>query len=130
MRIGFEFHDGTLNDNAEAAAKLLAALPHPNIDTLWQPLVSLDAEQRNHSLNVVLPRLARVHVFHWLPGGPIDRCPLSEGADLWRSWLATMQAAGRRPDALLEFVKGDNIEAPTGDAAVLREILARCARVV
>lgn len=124
VRIAFEFHDGTLNDNAEAAAKLLAALPYPNIDTLWQPLVSLNAEQRNRSLDVVLPRLAHVHVFHWLPGDPIDRRPLSEGVDLWRGWLATMHAAGRRPDALLEFVKGDDLDALTGDAAVLRKMIA------
>ena len=124
VRIAFEFHDGTLNDNAEAAAKFLAALPHPNIYTLWQPLVSLDAEQRNRSLEVVLPRLAHVHVFHWLPGDPIDRCPLIEGADLWRGWLATMQAAGRRPDTLLEFVKGDNLDALAEDTSVWRKVLA------
>lgn len=123
VRIAFEFHDGTLHDNAEAAAKFLAALPHPNVDSLWQPLVSLDAEQRNRSLEVVLPRLAHVHVFHWLPGDPIDRRPLAEGADLWRRWLATMKAAGRRPDSLLEFVKGDNLDALAEDATVLREVL-------
>jgi 3-dehydroshikimate dehydratase len=124
VRVAFEFHDGTLNDNAEAAAKLLAALPHPNIDTLWQPLVSLDAEQRNRSLQVVLPRLAHVHVFHWLPGDPIDRRPLAEGADLWRGWLATMQAAGRRPDGLLEFVRGDDPANLVPDAAALAGLLA------
>jgi len=124
VRIAFEFHDGTLNDHAEAAAKLLAALPHPNIDTLWQPLVSLDAGQRNRSLEVVLPRLAHVHVFHWLPGDPIDRRPMSEGAALWTAWLATMRSAGRAPDSLLEFVKGDDPGALAGEAAVLRKLLA------
>lgn len=119
VRIAFEFHDGTLNDNAEAAGKLLAALPHANIDTLWQPLVSLDAEQHDRSLRVVLPRLAHAHVFHWLPGDPIDRRPLSEGAGPWRRWLATMRAAGRSPDCLLEFVRGDGIAAFAADATAL-----------
>lgn len=125
VRIAFEFHDGTLNDNAEASAKLLGALPHPNIETLWQPLVSLDTEQRNRSLEIVLPRLAHVHVFHWLPGDPIDRRPLVEGAHLWRGWLSTIKAAGCRPDALLEFVKGDDLDALAQDAAVLRKLLVR-----
>ena len=124
VRVAFEFHGGTLNDNAEASAKLLAALPHPNLDTLWQPLVSLDATQRARSLEVVLPRLAHVHVFHWWPGDPIERRPLSEGAGLWRGWLGTMKAAGRRPDCLLEFVRGDRLDALTEDAAALRGLLA------
>jgi len=124
VRLAFEFHDGTLNDNAEAAAKFLAALPHPAIDTLWQPLVSLDAGERDRSLRVVLPRLAHVHVFHWLPGDPIDRRPLAEGADLWRGWLATLQASGRRPDALLEFCLGDLPGQLAADAAVVRSLLA------
>lgn len=124
VRIAFEFHDGTLNDNAEAAARLFTALPHPNIDTLWQPLVSLDAEQRNRSLQAVLPRLAHVHVFHWLPGDPIDRRPLAEGATEWRRWFAAMRSAGRSPDALLEFLRGDNPAHLTHDAEVLRKLLA------
>jgi sugar phosphate isomerase/epimerase len=124
VRLAFEFHDGTLNDNAEAAAKLLAALPHPNIDSLWQPLVSLDAEQQDRSLRVVLPRLAHVHVFHWLPGDPIDRRPLSEGETPWRRWFATMQAAGRHPDSLLEFVPGDDPAILSGEAAVVRRLMA------
>ena len=123
VRIAFEFHDGTLNDNADAAARLLEALPHPNIDTLWQPLVSLDAGQRDRSLQVVLPRLAHVHAFHWLPGDPIDRRPLSEGAALWETWLAAMRAAGRRPDCLLEFVRGDDPAVLTGEAGVLRKLI-------
>jgi 3-dehydroshikimate dehydratase len=124
VRVAFEFHDGTLNDNAGAAARLLAALPHPNIDTLWQPLVSLDAGQRQRSLEVVLPRLAHVHVFHWLPGDPIDRRPLSEGEAMWQDWLAAMRAVGRQPDSLLEFVKGDDPAMLAGEAGVLRKLIS------
>jgi hypothetical protein len=103
---------------------LLAALPHPNDDTLWQPLVSLDSEQRNRSLQVVLPRLAHVHAFHWLPADPIDRRPLAEGTDLWRGWLGTMRAAGRNPDCLLEFVHGDLPARLEADALVLSDLLS------
>lgn len=124
VRIAFEFHGGTLNDNAEAAARLLAALPHPNIGTLWQPLVSLDEEQQFRSLVAVLPRLAHVHVFHWLPGDPIDRRPLSEGAGSWRAWLKKMHATGRSPDCLLEFVQHDRPSVLGPDAATLGGLLA------
>ena len=124
VRIAFEFHDGTLNDTAEAAAKLLSALPHPAIDTLWQPLVSLGQEQHDRSLRVVLPRLAHVHVFHWLPGAPIDRRPLAEGSEVWLEWLEEMRAAGRSPDCLLEFVRGDAPSGLQSDAAVLAGLLS------
>ena len=123
VRVVFEFHDGTINDNAEAAKRLLAALPHPNIGTLWQPLVSLDAEGRNRSLQAVLPRLAHVHVFHWLGAGPVDRRPLSEGSDLWSGWMGTMFAAGKKPDLLLEFVRGDEKRRLESDAAILSRLL-------
>ncbi|MBU3666522.1 MAG: TIM barrel protein [Chthoniobacterales bacterium] len=122
IRIAFEFHSGTLHDNAEAAGRLLGALPHPNIFSLWQPLVLLDAQQRERSLRAVLPRLAHVHVFHWVPGDPADRRSLCEGEDDWHSWLETIRAAGIKADALLEFVKGDAPEALAADASVLRRL--------
>ncbi|MEX1115617.1 MAG: hypothetical protein WEB53_10235, partial [Akkermansiaceae bacterium] len=65
-----------------------------------------------------------VHVFHWLPGDTIDRRPLAEGAPLWREWFATIQGAGRRPDALLEFCRGDDPEQFAADAAVLRGLVS------
>jgi sugar phosphate isomerase/epimerase len=84
----------------------------------------LDAEQQDRSLRVVLPRLAHVHVFHWLPGDPIERRPLSEGETPWRGWFATMHAAGIRPDSLLEFVPGDDPEILSREAAVVRRLMA------
>ncbi|MEX1114813.1 MAG: hypothetical protein WEB53_06160, partial [Akkermansiaceae bacterium] len=65
-----------------------------------------------------------VHVFHWLPGDTIDRRPLAEGAHLWCDWFATMRGAGRRPDALLEFCRGDDLEQFAADAAVLRSLVS------
>lgn len=123
VRIAFEFHDGTLHDNAESAARFLGTLPHQNVFSLWQPLVSLDAEQRDRSMRVVLPRLAHVHAFHWLPGDPIDRRPMSEGENDWRAWLETMREAGCKADVLLEFVRGDAQEALAEDAFVLRSLM-------
>jgi len=118
VRIAFEFHGGTIHDTAPAAQRFLQALPHPNIFSLWQPLHSLDHEQRRESLKVILPRLAHVHAFHWLPGEPIDRRPLAEGVEAWREWFSIIHAGGHRPDALLEFVRGDAPEALPARAGV------------
>lgn len=119
VRVAFEFHDGTLHDTPAAAERFLSALPHPNIFSLWQPLVSLDAGQRLRSLQTVLPRLSHVHVFHWLPGDPVDRRPLAEGEGEWSEWFAAMHSVGRNPDALLEFVQGDSPRAFSQDARTL-----------
>ncbi len=124
VRIVFEFHGGTISDRAEAAAKFFGAVPHPNVSSLWQPLSSLNFDERAKSLHVVLPRLAHVHVFHWLPGEQIDRRPLEEGMEDWRGWFETMSKARRRPDALLEFVRGDDPAILEPDARQLRELLA------
>ena len=123
VRVAFEFHDGTLHDTPAAAERFLAELPHPNIYSLWQPLVSLDAEQRLRSLQAVLPRLSHVHVFHWLPGDPVDRRPLAEGAKVWQDWFETMHLAGHCPDALLEFVHGDQLVNLASDAWQLQALL-------
>lgn len=124
VRVALEFHGGTLNDTPEASRALLAALPHPNLDSLWQPLVSLSRRMQDESLEVVLPRLAHVHVFQWLPGHPVERRPLRDGADAWRGWFARMREAGKSPDALLEFVRDDDPSNLPPDAAVLSELLA------
>jgi 3-dehydroshikimate dehydratase len=121
--VAFEFHGGTVNDTPAAAERLLAALPQENIRSLWQPLPSLDDAARDASLRIVLPRLAHVHVFHWLPGDPIDRRPLAEGADSWARWLAAASREGRFPDALLEFVQGDDPERLAAEAAALGAIM-------
>lgn len=123
VRVAFEFHGGTVNDTAAAASRLLGELPQENIASLWQPLPSLDAAARDESLRVVRPRLAHVHVFHWLPGDPVDRRPLAEGTDEWRGWFAAAARDGRVPDALLEFVQGDDPARLPAEADALRAIL-------
>jgi sugar phosphate isomerase/epimerase len=125
IRIAFEFHDGTIHDTAAAAERLLAALPHPNIFSLWQPSSSLGDAERLDSLRVILPRLAHVHVFQWQPGDPVDRRPLAEGRESWGEWFALMNAAGQHPDALLEFVRGDDPSLLPAEAATLRELLGQ-----
>lgn len=123
VRVALEFHGGTLNDTPEASRRLLEALPHPNLFSLWQPLVSLSRQMQDASLEVVLPRLAHVHVFQWLPGPAVERRPLREGAEAWRGWIARMREAGKQPDALLEFVRDDEPLNLRADAEVLNAIL-------
>lgn len=124
LRVAFEFHEGTINDTPDAARKLLSALPHPNVLSLWQPLLSLGCEEQDLSLRFILPRLAHLHVYQWVAGDPVDRRPLAEGSVAWRNRLTAMCRANRVPDALLEFVRGDDPKFLREDARVLADLLA------
>jgi 3-dehydroshikimate dehydratase len=124
IRVAFELHGGTLTDTPASARRLYAALDHPNIFALWQPLSSLDRAAQDESLEVVLPRLAHVHVLHWRSGPVVERRPLHEGRSAWSAWMARIAAAGSRPDYLLEFVRGEDPAQLGADAASLRGWLA------
>jgi len=120
IKVAFELHGGTLTDTPASARRFYDMLDHPNIHALWQPLPSLDRAAQDESLEVVLPRLAHVHVYHWRPGPPVERRPLDGGGAEWRSWMARLAAAGRHPDYLLEFVRDDLPANLPADAAALR----------
>lgn len=83
-------------------------------------VVRLAADSGLMVLEVVLPRLAHVHVYHWLPGASLQRRPLGEGEGAWRAWMARIAAAGKNPDYLLEFVREDDPANLAADAASLR----------
>ena len=122
VKVGLEFHGGTLNDTPDAARRLWKELEHPNLHSLWQPLVSLSAEEKEESLRVVLPRICHVHVFHWLPSW--ERRPLTEGADDWRRWLGIICKHHPGVPSMLEFLRDDEPDNLPADARTLRELLS------
>ncbi len=122
VRVGLEFHAGTLNDTPEAARLLWKELDHPALCSLWQPLVSLSESENDEALEAVLPRLSHVHVFHWLPN--YERRPLAEGSIQWSRWLKTILNHRKETPLLLEFVAGDDPANLPAEAAALRSNLA------
>jgi sugar phosphate isomerase/epimerase len=121
VRVAFEYHGGTIADNAPAALALLRAANHPNLSTLWQPSVGVTPAERLTSLQTVLPRVAHVHVFQWEHP---QRFPLSDGAAEWETYLTTLTALDREVPLLLEFVENDAPAAYLRDAATLATWLA------
>lgn len=122
IRIAFEFHGGTLNDNAEAARSLLVEIAHPNIGTYWQPPIGMPFEECRASLKAVLPWLQNMHAFHW-GGKPVKRMLFSEGNEFWRGYL---ESAGQIPGdhhVLLEFVLNDDPSAFMNDAQTLKALV-------
>lgn len=123
LTISYEYHTGTLTDEAASAARLLEETP--DTFSFWQPPNGESPETCLASLETVLPRLSNVHVFHWWPTGS-HRLPLEEGRDRWLLYLRRIRSAGRTPDVLLEFVPDDAPAVLNREAATLRSILADC----
>ncbi len=124
-----EWHGGTLTDTTESAASLLNEIDHERFLTYWQPRTGDGFAQALDDLDAALPRLAGLHVFHWLPldgAAGQDRRPLAEGQGLWPTYLR-QAAAGPRTDemfAMLEFVRDDDPANLGPDAEGLRQWVA------
>ena len=125
MRLGFEFHQGTLTDTNESARQFAAEAAHPNIVFGWQPPHGLAEADRVNGLEMLLPRLGHVHVHWWSTGanGALAQSPLAEAKEPWRRYLRIAAAAPGDRFALLEFVKGNTPEQFLQDAATLKELL-------
>lgn len=125
MRMAFEYHGGTLTDTVDSAVDLLAAVPLPNLDSLWQPPNGQPEEICEQSLRSILPRVSNVHVFHWGMKGWGERFALAEGEARWRRYFAILSEAAKPRWALLEFVKDDALTQYRADAVTLRRLLNR-----
>jgi 3-dehydroshikimate dehydratase len=117
VELGFEYHDGTLTDTAEATVGLLQDIDRDNVRTYWQPPVGQSDTDAVRALDLVAPWLAAVHVYSWWPGE--QRLALDARTELWQRVFRT----ARGVDAMLEFVTDDDPAHVVRDAATLRRLL-------
>lgn len=122
IKIVYEFHGGTLTNTYESCRKLLEAVNHPNVFTYWQPLVGVDAEKNCEGMELILPWIAGVHVFHWWPT-PETRHLLEVGKSDWIRYFDKLQAVTGDVYGLLEFSKDDSVENFKADAMTLKRII-------
>lgn len=111
--VAFEYHGGTLTDDASSALDLLE---RANTGTLWQPPVGMSTEDCVSSIRTVGKYIRNIHVFSW---DAADRLPLADGAEKWRACLAEIGKLPGEHRLMLEFVKGDDPEQLIADAARL-----------
>ena len=129
--IVYEFHGNTLTDTNAAAVRLLQAVDHANVRSLWQPPRYATRSSSLAGLEALRPWLENLHVFHWHQQSG-ERRPLAEGEAHWRDYLAQASRLISPSDhvhyALLEFVQDDAPEAFLRDAATLVQWLmpSRC----
>lgn len=122
--VACEFHSGTLCDSGASARRVMEAVNHPHLKSLWQPANGASVERRLSDLRAVKPWLANVHTFQWAPKGGGDKRELSEGEAEWKQYLREAGEDGEARWALLEFVRNDLPEQLEADAKTLRSWLA------
>jgi 3-dehydroshikimate dehydratase len=121
--IGLEYHRFTATDSNASALQLLKQVDHAAVKTYWQPREETSVEQRIDGLQMILPKLCHLHVFHWI-GSPVVRRPLAEATEEWRRYVQVVEAAGiEDPCAFLEFVRDDSLDSLKEDASCLLQIL-------
>ncbi|MGW3957070.1 sugar phosphate isomerase/epimerase family protein [Streptomyces sp. NPDC004752] len=122
VRVGLEFHGGTLTDRAESTARLLADVDRVGLlETYWQPPYGLTDAEALAGLNMIADHVLAVHAFSWDSTG--QRHPLGSRQHLWKSVLRLLREADRSTDVLLEFVLDDSPAQVKQDAAALLSLL-------
>ena len=120
--ISFEYHGGTLTDDADSALTLMREIDRSNAYLYWQPSQYLDTDSNVAALRKVLSFVSNVHVFAWdARGGELIKFPLSDYTEQWKRYLDILSSDGRKRSLLLEFVKDGSKEQLSSDAAALNE---------
>ena len=120
--ISLEFHGGTLTDSAQSTRQLISEIAVPNLSTYWQPPVGMSPADCVASLQIVLPSLRNLHVFHWWPDHH-HRLPLADGVAAWLEYLKLVADSKEPRHVSLEFVRDDDPNQLRGDAKTLLGLL-------
>lgn len=123
LKIAFEFHNGTFNDNADNTVKFLSAVNRGNVGTYWQPLNNKDDE---NNLIKVLPYLLGIHVFNWDKFS--RRHSLRFGIKKWKNYIEIAMESSNQIPFIIEFVKGDKVKQFEKDVNTLKKLLNDCYR--
>ena len=125
IQIAYEYHSGTLTDNADSALYLLQACGDCGIRTYWQPRL-LGAAENAAEIRKLGVYILYVHVFQWVPDGQeVRRLLLEDGKKDWQLYLQALRDAGSARALLLEFTKEDKPLHFSRDAATLAGLVRR-----
>jgi sugar phosphate isomerase/epimerase len=115
----YEWHSRSLTDTLESGLRLIQAVDHSHVKTLWQPDPDHTVEENLAELTAVSDYLVNLHVYHWVGE---ERRPLEEGKEDWKQYFEVAAAAPGEHSAMLEFVRDDSPEAFLEDAETLRRL--------
>ena len=124
ITVSTEYHGGTLTVMQDSAVALLKEAEEPNLYTYWQPLG--DRPWGEHEGQVIellqLGKLTNLHVYKWQK---YERFPLEQGEARWETFLRPAARDTAMHYALLEFVKDDDPDQFSRDAATLQSMCKR-----
>ncbi len=120
LTLAFEYHGGTLTDNAESALRLLDAVGRDNVRLHWQPNQYRDFDYNVRALTSVAPYVDAVHVFAWRGN---DKLPLITQEREWRTYFDILAPHGNCALAALEFVPVETRDDLLRDAETLDMLL-------
>lgn len=122
LTLAFEYHGGTLTDDAESALRLINEAERDNVRLHWQPNQYRDFDFNVCALKKVAPYVDAVHVFAWRGN---DKFPLSTQEREWRAYFDILAEYGKCTLAALEFVPVECRDDLMRDAETLDAILRR-----
>ena len=118
--IGYEYHSGTLTDNALSALNVLHEINRDNMRLYWQLDSQLSYVENCAALQAVLPYLYNVHVFYL--DSAKKRLPLKQGEKDWQGYAQLLKNCEKVSDVMLEFVRDNSEEQFAQDASTLKEL--------
>lgn len=120
MTISFEYHGGTLTNNADSAIQMIKEIDRDNVTLYWQPNQFKDIEFNLEALKKVLPYVSNIHVFNWNGG---KKLPLADGRDQWERYIDILRRDGKLHGMFLEFVPDDLEENLYSSSETLKDFL-------
>ena len=125
VRIDYEYHDNSLTDTHDATERLLDAVDHPNVRTLWQTPLQVGHAYRLEGIRLLADRISNAHCNYFGENGWPNALELSEGTSEWAEDLQVLIDSGDDRWISIEHVKGGSVEQFKRDAATLRAWLSR-----
>lgn len=121
IRIGMEYHRGTLTESRKSALTLIKAVDAPNLYTYWQPNPQVSMEEQLQEIRTLKEYLCNIHVFYWQRKGTKDiPYPLADGIETWKRYERELR--GTDIPRMIEFVKDGTKEQFVQDMDALRAI--------
>ena len=119
LTLAFEYHGGTLTDNADSALRLLSDCGRDNVRLHWQPNQFRDFDFNIEAVKKVAPYVDATHVFAWVGHG---RYPLFTQEKEWRTYFDILREHNCTL-AALEFVPEETRDDLMRDAELLHRML-------
>lgn len=120
LTLAFEYHGGTLTDDAESAVRLINEAERDNVRLHWQPNQYRDFDFNVRALKTVVPYVDAVHVFAWKGN---DKFPLSTQEREWSAYFDILAEHGKCSLAALEFVPVESRDDLMRDAETLDALI-------